>query len=546
MTALQTKLFHENSGLSNKKPSIIKEIPGISLLTSNNDLHKQKGAKKSQNQMNKKMEQIVTSPVNNNQFDINESPSLLAENNAKPLNRLKDEMNDADDDDDTTRHKLPAINCNLCENQFVSYVEYHRHKLNSECSEDSNKCDVCYQKFETLNKLKIHFSNHSTERGYRCHICTVGDFGSTLHQLDHMRIHSDTKHFICDICGEVFRKALELQKHCELKHENVNLISPYRIIPPCDMNSSTCCDICGMQVKRKLYSRHLSTHEKPYTCGECHQSYGTTHCLKMHMQTHVNSPLKCDICQKVFHWWPSFLKHVESHPPSGDPIKCSLCSRKFNHQFILDYHKKRHHSATSKLKKTYKCSLCQNQFRTIIQMQQHFIKMHNGKQTTKFMFKPSSQVRFSCKPCKETFITNSALKIHMKRKHTVKRTYDCGQCNKMLIGSVQQERKHKASHTEHFTFHPDIDEMYTVQKIKDDDKIKANDDAQEKNNDVLKWEYEAIEFDEEIIEEIIVEDVKEDIDDLFVIDTTSKCILCDEIFGSHEEVESHLVIAHYD
>lgn len=79
-------------------------------------------------------------------------------------------------------------------------------------------CEICEVYIYDDTALKTHMKTHTIPRGYFCKICKLTKSGSTIEQMDHMRImHTDLqKYFICDNCGKTMTDQMDLLAHIKV------------------------------------------------------------------------------------------------------------------------------------------------------------------------------------------------------------------------------------------------------------------------------------------------------------------------------------------
>lgn len=107
------------------------------------------------------------------------------------------------------------------------------------------------------------------------------------------------------------------------------------------------CEVCGQDIKRKYFYRHLKTHtEEPRKCN-------------------------CEICGKELSR-ANYLRHLKIH--TGEkPHKCNMCDAAFISTTSLYEHQKIHSSA-----KDYLCQYCEKAFKQYAQLRCHIRLKHTG------------------------------------------------------------------------------------------------------------------------------------------------------------------------
>ncbi|XP_041035149.1 zinc finger and BTB domain-containing protein 1-like [Carcharodon carcharias] len=75
-------------------------------------------------------------------------------------------------------------------------------------------CQLCGQKFLRERELRLHVAIHTSDARYECQVCGQGSYHKRSH-LRHMACHLSQGQALCQVCFEIFRDAVELERHLE-------------------------------------------------------------------------------------------------------------------------------------------------------------------------------------------------------------------------------------------------------------------------------------------------------------------------------------------
>ncbi|XP_031551036.1 zinc finger and SCAN domain-containing protein 12-like [Actinia tenebrosa] len=224
---------------------------------------------------------------------------------------------------------------------FVSLPDYHE-QINADPEgkdalkhaspkegkdEDDLEKDVNY---EATGEESVTEENDVPKKTYKCDVCSQL-FRSPLGLQKHMEFHMDDgKNFTCTICFMHFCNDNALQDH----HEKHMRKRPHK------------CEFCPKAFRDPgSLQKHVRVHtgEKPYKCKDCPRSFAEYSSLRKHQRVHTGEqPYKCQYCSKAFSISGNLQRHILIH--TGErPYKCTFCTKAFNNPSHLRRHVKNLH-----------------------------------------------------------------------------------------------------------------------------------------------------------------------------------------------------------
>lgn len=209
-----------------------------------------------------------------------------------------------------TRHNnyahlnIDRCSCHICGKSLANSILLNRHVKAVHEKIKEYRCPHCIYESGDPKLLKSHIDSAHLGISYECDICH-SVFTSKTGLYNHSRtVHSDLRPFICQECGEAFKRKKNLDTHIDNKHSTV-IYS---------------CTKCDKVFKSKLsLDYHLKTHdiENQFPCEVCGRRFITRTKLKMHMNTHTGeTPYKCpgQGCMKAFHSSDQLSHHKKQCP----------------------------------------------------------------------------------------------------------------------------------------------------------------------------------------------------------------------------------------
>lgn len=189
--------------------------------------------------------------------------------------------------------------CNLCGEKFATLQQLSTHRKNHEEEENKPiKCDECGKRFRNNYSLNLHRHIHTNEKPYKCDECT-----ETFSRNDYLKRHKARLHsgqvFQCNCCPKTFNEKYELTRHIQSSH-----------------------------VK-----------DKPHVCTECDKKFAFQYELKKHLETHnKNLPFKCNECPNAYEKKKQLNRHFKNKHPHNEKQsvminKLILCTETENENF---------------------------------------------------------------------------------------------------------------------------------------------------------------------------------------------------------------------
>lgn len=244
---------------------------------------------------------------------------------------------------------------------------------------------------------------HTNEKPYICEICKK-TFSQSSGLTVHMRTHTNKKPYICEICEKPFASGGNLTVHMRT-HTNEK---PY------------ICEICEKQfVHSGHLKNHLRTHsqEKSYKCNSCDMTFTTSGGLSSHIRIHTTHRRhKCATCGKLFRHSSALNVHMRTHTLER-PYQCKVCGKSFRQSGGFQYHMRIHTA-----EKPYQCISCGSSFAAKHSLKNHLIRHEESKTWTIICPCADSSTHLAGPDdvaCQQRFPTQASLDIHIQKCHTV-------------------------------------------------------------------------------------------------------------------------------
>lgn len=302
---------------------------------------------------------------------------------------------------------------------------------------------------------------------YTCLLCEGEEtvYGEAKAIMLHVKTAHDTRLYICDVCGEDFRKRNELSLHLD---EHV-----------ATEEGDFQCEVCNRIFSNlRLFRIHKRMHypqNKAWSCGTCGKKYSSKNLLDEHINTHTGArPYVCQksMCGKAFASKYTFKAHEKTHEVRPRPFQCGTCNKTFLSQQNLTQHERTHSGI-----KEYECHLCKKQFGSAHNLEVHSI-VHTGYKPhicglCGKAFARKAEIRdherthtgerpYQCEFCGATFSQRSNLQSHKRATHYDDKRYKCEECGKGFKRRRLLDYHVKAAHTGERPFKCDVCEATFV------------------------------------------------------------------------------------
>ncbi|XP_073966712.1 uncharacterized protein, partial [Choristoneura fumiferana] len=316
----------------------------------------------------------------------------------------------------------PALRCEQCIEPFRNMILYKAHARRHEEVYGDFTCRICGLRSVSESALRVHTVHHY--RLLKCKLCAHEWDGPNV-----MRQHCYDAHGIptttwdCDQCDRKYTSAVQLARHgvchrvaacpaCGDKLAQALLPQHLRL----HNSVQRTCTVCGKEYRGddKL-AAHMKLHDPKVDeaayCAECNMQFRTMLQYRNHLRytlKHARSevmPFKCDECGKTFLTKTSLICHIDRMHSTEKKFACSDCGQKFTSRTRRNYHAR---TAHKRAPARHICDYCGKAFAAKTILDCH-INTHTGARP------------FACKLCDATFGHKSALYLHGRYKHKIKK-----------------------------------------------------------------------------------------------------------------------------
>ncbi|XP_020349946.1 ras-responsive element-binding protein 1 isoform X1 [Oncorhynchus kisutch] len=274
-------------------------------------------------------------------------------------------------------------------------------------------CPLCDKDCMTQHQLTMHIRQHNSDNGATDHSCSIcGKALSSASSLDrHMLVHSGERPYKCSFCGQTFTTNGNMHRHMKIHDKDPAGVIP--ISPPSptkrrrpsakrrsamDEDTERGDELPNKKVLEESVLEELGSgqgDDEVLPCPICFKTFGCKYDLEVHMDTHPDTTLRCDLCCLSFRTHRGLLRHNAGihkkmpTDPGGRPFiqnNPSIPSG-FNDLAFIDF----------------SC-------RKFSHIAQVWCETNLRRSTSKFH-------RFVCEACDKAFPLHSALDLHKTTIH---------------------------------------------------------------------------------------------------------------------------------
>lgn len=239
--------------------------------------------------------------------------------------------------------------CLYCRKKFKRHFNLQRHLQQIHSEVYSYRCPICNCRFKTGESLKFHMLSHEdSQQLYHCADCDFKSRKAANIKRHQIRLHANIYGYRCHPCSKIFKSkaifAEHMTTHATATDEKCE--NEYRLTQPTyedrdnrddksyDSEQLQCEEKClddvkppkenfrAVRIDFQQFSNkslieldrdlNLLKGKKYLKCPQCKWRFRSTKVLNKHLKRHQQS-FKCDVCEAIFKYRASFLKHKSKH-----------------------------------------------------------------------------------------------------------------------------------------------------------------------------------------------------------------------------------------